>query len=300
MSDSSKPVEAQRLRLFLTVVDCGGLAPAAAALRLPESALEQALTGLESRLGVPLLVRAPFALTDGGERLVPAARDLLGQLDGAAAGVERVRELQAGRLNLVTYPAFTVDPLVYLVARFRRRHPQIRVDVHHVRSGAFARDAVRSGLAELAVVDGAETHAATDLVLPVQENVLVGTVEMLRDLPDPVPREIAARLPLIFDAAEVNLLRAAQSGPADHLDAEVETNVVVDCSLPLATWRLVAAGVGVTVASRRVAMTRMPRAVVRRLDPPLLRRPAVVRRSDRLSPAAQAFIELSGASRPRD
>ncbi|MET9325546.1 LysR family transcriptional regulator [Tsukamurella sp. NPDC003166] len=297
MSESAAPVEAYLLRYFLAVVEHGGISAAAPALYLSQPALSQAIAKLESRVEADLFVRRPFELTEVGRRLVPAARSLLEQLDGAAAGAQRVLRLEGGRLDLVTYSAFTVDPLVHLVARFRRRYPDVRVVVHDVQSGQLARDAVRSGVAELGVVDGAEGRAATDLALPWQESVLVGLPSLLGALPDPVARETAAQLPLILDAAELPLLRAA--GPAARNDEEAP-NVVVDCSLPLATWRLVDAGLGVTIATRRVAAQRMRGAITRSLDPPLVRRPMVVRRSDRLSPAASAFVTLSGATRPKD
>lgn len=297
MSESATPVEAYQLRYFLAVVEHGGISAAAPSLYLSQPALSQAIAKLERRVGVDLFTRRPFAVTDAGLRLIPAARTILAQLECASEGPRRILELRGGRIDLVTYSAFTVDPLVHLIRRFRRDHPAVRVVVHTVQSGQLARDAVRNGDAELALVDGADGRAPIDLALPWQENVLVGSSELLGPLPDPVDRDSASRLPLILDAAEIPLLRASR--PSEPVDYEAP-NVVVDCSLPLTTWKLVGEGLGVTIASRQVAATRIRRAVTRSLDPPLVRKPLVVRRSDRLSTAAAAFVSLSGAVRPKD
>lgn len=72
-------MDSRRLRAFVTVVDVGGISAAAQRLGYAQSSLSAQLRGLESELGVAVLVRSSTGvrLTEAGERLLPIAREAL-------------------------------------------------------------------------------------------------------------------------------------------------------------------------------------------------------------------------------
>ncbi|MFD6064210.1 LysR family transcriptional regulator [Rhodococcus wratislaviensis] len=131
---------------------------AAAALYLAQPSLSQAIRTLERRLGTELFDRSahPVCMTAAGERFAPAARELLADLDRARLAVHAVRDLQSGRLDIVTHAVFSVEPLVELVHRFRKAYDNILVNVLTAKSSEDARELVRHGAAELAI--GYEAH----------------------------------------------------------------------------------------------------------------------------------------------
>ena len=116
---------------FAEVVDRGGFAAAARALRLPKSRVSRRIAELESRLGVRLLHRTTrkLSLTEAGER---CHRHCVAMRDQAQAAVDAVAQVQGeprGTLRVacpVTLAQTTVGPILPL---FLARYPQVRVDM---------------------------------------------------------------------------------------------------------------------------------------------------------------------------
>ncbi len=106
---------------FVAVIDHGGITKAAQALYISQPSLSQAIRTLERRLGTTLFDRTGrrLTLTDDGRTLEVAARRILADVDRAKSKVASVRELESGRVEIVTFSAFSIHPVVELVRRFR-------------------------------------------------------------------------------------------------------------------------------------------------------------------------------------
>src|ERR1700742_2942341 len=115
------PMDLRRLRLFLAVVDGGGVTRAAESEHVSQPSVSQAIRELETELGTALFHRVGrrVVLTPAGEALVEAARPVLADVDTGRAAVDAVSGLTAGRLDLVALPTLAVDPLAPLVGAFR-------------------------------------------------------------------------------------------------------------------------------------------------------------------------------------
>ncbi|MDL9945592.1 LysR family transcriptional regulator [Gordonia sp. ABSL11-1] len=276
---------------FVAVVDHGGITKAAQSLYISQPSLSQAIRTLERRLGVTLFDRTGrrLELTDAGRKLDDAARRILADVDRAKAKVEAVRELRAGRVDIVTHAAFSIDPMVAMIRGFRERFPRLaaRVVAADGPSGVLA--ALRRGDAEIGLMDAGADHATfTAIPLGEQELVLTVPAPLATNLTDPVPRASVKAVPLILDLGDPG----ASSILGDLIDDDGR-NVVVDCAHPAAAWDLVGRGTGATIAPRVVAEEQMPEALRHRLDPPLRRPFGLVVRSGRPSPAAMAFIAVA-------
>jgi DNA-binding transcriptional LysR family regulator len=71
-------LENSELRAFRAVIEEGGFKRAAEALHISQSAVSQAVAGLESKLGTALVQRGKeLKLTDAGKRLFEHAVDVL-------------------------------------------------------------------------------------------------------------------------------------------------------------------------------------------------------------------------------
>lgn len=275
---------------FVAVVDHGGITKAAQSLYISQPSLSQAIRTLERRLGVTLFDRSGrrLELTDAGRKFESAARRILSDGDRVKSKVEAVRELRAGRVDIVTYSAFSIDPLVAMIAAFRRRFPRVAVHVIAADGPAGVLAALRHGHAEIGVIDTSADHATfTAIPLGQQELVLAGSATMSAGWSDPMPREAVREIPLVVDVGNPNSATLLD----DVLDDDA-ANVVVDCAHPPATWELVTAGVGATLLPRPVARQQLPHAHLRALDPPLLRPYGLALRATHPSPAAVAFISV--------
>ncbi|SDU56028.1 LysR family transcriptional regulator [Gordonia westfalica] len=278
---------------FVAVVDHGGITRAAQSLYISQPSLSQAIRTLEKRLGVTLFDRTGrrLELTEAGRKLDDAARRILADVERAKRKVDSVRKLQAGRVDVVTYAAFSIDPLVDIVRLFRERFPKLAVRVLAADSPAGVLSALRSGNAEIGVIDSSAEHATFSAIPMSEQELVVAAPEELADgLPDTVPRSAIRSVPLVVDHSDQHTAALF----AELIDDDAH-NIVIDCPLPAAIWNLVERGTGATVVPRVVADKQLAGARQLALDPPLTRPWGLVLRSGLPSPAALAFISAARA-----
>lgn len=287
-------VDLHLVTYFVAVVDHGGITKAAQSLYISQPSLSQAIRTLERRLGLTLFDRSGrrLELTDAGRRFDDAARRILADVERAKQKVDAVRELRSGRVDIATYAAFSVDPLVAMIAEFRLRFPSLGARVVAADGPNGVLNALRRGDAEIGIIDSAAEHATfTALALDVQELVLAVPPEVATPT-DPVPRRDIHDIPLILDIADPDATTLYEDLIADSGGAP---NVVIESAHPPATWDLVTRGIAGTVVPRSVAEQQMPTVPHYALDPPLERPYGLVMRSSRPSPAAMAFIGMARA-----
>ncbi|MEV4643332.1 LysR family transcriptional regulator [Saccharopolyspora sp. NPDC049357] len=280
------------VRYFLAVVDHGGITRAAQALYIAQPSLSQAIRTLERELGVELFDRSgrQLTLSSDGEAFAGPARNILIAAEGAKAKVRSVHDLAAGRLEIATVSTLAVDPLAELTSGLLSRHPDVLVNVLDPGSPAGVVSQVRRGKAEFGLVElpvkGDEALRSRELLE--QEITLVLPPALAADLPDPVPIEAIAAIPLVLevsDAGGVPLI--------DHRLAQAVGNVAVECAHRQAIWDLVMRGAGATFLPRQIAETQLHGVVVRSLTPSIERTIGLLFRRGPLSPAAAAFLDVA-------
>ncbi len=107
----------------------GTASEAAKELSLTQGAISRALQGLESQLGVPLLVRERqrLRLTPAGQDYVAEVRKALHLL--ASASITLRANPTGGSLNLAILPAFGMHWLAPRLARFAQSHPEVTINL---------------------------------------------------------------------------------------------------------------------------------------------------------------------------
>lgn len=103
-------VDLRLLKVFRTVVECGGFAQAEIELNVTSSAVSISMADLEKRLGLRLCQRgrAGFSLTEEGRKVYDATLQLLGALESFHSEVHSIHEKLTGELcigltdNMVT------------------------------------------------------------------------------------------------------------------------------------------------------------------------------------------------------
>lgn len=109
----------------------GGLARAAEALHLTQSALSHQLKGLEDQAGVELVVRRskPLRLTAAGLRLLRTAEQVLPLIEAAEDEFRAVEAGHVGRLHVAMECHACFDWLLPVMDRFRRAWPEVDIDI---------------------------------------------------------------------------------------------------------------------------------------------------------------------------
>lgn len=279
-------LDRRQLELFLAVAATCNLSQAASRVALSPSALTRALQALETQAGVALFERSTrrTRLSEAGERFLPVARRLLGDIDDALAELRGGHRELSGVVSVATGSAFGGTGLPPAVKRYSAAHPRVRLRLLDANSLGITervqRGEVDFGIAT--VVGPAEGVVARPL--------LFAPLGLL--LP-PGQHEPAAlhqpRWPLIKEAEDTSIMHLLRSHAPQWAEAMAGGVEVSSLSLQLA---LVHAGVGATVVSALGASHPLAHGLpFVPLAPPVERQLMLLRRRDRLlRPAAAELV----------
>lgn len=124
-------MDLNEIKAFVRVVQAGSFRQAAAQLGMPNSTVSAKVSALERRLGVTLLQRTTrkLRLTEAGEAYFRQASQGLEDLAKAEAEVSAAQRAPQGLLRVTAPADFGNTCLVDLLGAFRKRHPQVRVEL---------------------------------------------------------------------------------------------------------------------------------------------------------------------------
>ncbi|MEP1124239.1 MAG: LysR substrate-binding domain-containing protein [Ilumatobacter sp.] len=238
-------LDVESLRAFRAVVDCGSITKAASQLNLTQSAVSWKMKRLEERLGSPLFLRdgRDLALTELGIELLVHAEQIVTAHDDAVDSLQR-SQLE-GTVRLGINDELEADEVASLLARFRRRHPMVRLRVRMGLSGPIAQ-----------LVSGGDLDLALIQVLEPKSRDEVLWVEELRWIASPTyAPDMSEALPLVTFGPNSNyrnlMVDALRSSDIDHYIAfESESSAGVRSA--------VAAGFGVALINERGVTSECP------------------------------------------
>lgn len=120
-----------RVRIFHVVAEAGSFTRAADRLGLSQSAISRQIGALEEDLGAPLFHRHArgLVLTEQGDILVEAARDVARKMAAAQTALRESREVPAGHLRVCTTVGVGTVWLSSLLGEFLDRYPEITISL---------------------------------------------------------------------------------------------------------------------------------------------------------------------------
>jgi DNA-binding transcriptional LysR family regulator len=125
-------VELMQLEMFVAAAEEPSLQRAAERVFRTQPAVTIALHKLEEEVGAPLFdrsSRAGSSLTEAGKLLYEYAQRILGARDEALAALAEVHSLRRGRVRVGANESTCLYLLPGLVAAFRERFPDIRIEI---------------------------------------------------------------------------------------------------------------------------------------------------------------------------
>lgn len=146
-------MDENKLRALLTAVQCGSITKAAAQLDYTQSGMTYMMNKLETELGCRLLERTSHGvkLTVQGEHLLPYVHNVLRACDVLRREADECSNLQGQCLRVGCFPSIARSWLPDVLQRFRKMHPEVRVDVL-VRGNELV-EALEEDKIQLALVD---------------------------------------------------------------------------------------------------------------------------------------------------
>ena len=143
--------EIRLLRIFRSVVECGGFSAAESVLGIGRSAISLHMSDLEQRLGLRLCQRgrAGFALTDEGREVYQSAQQLLGAMETFRSEVNGLHRNLRGELNigltdnLVTLPYMRITNAL---AQLKAQGPDVHINIRMVPPSEVEQGVLGGGL----------------------------------------------------------------------------------------------------------------------------------------------------------
>lgn len=124
-------MDLNRVSAFVRVVHDGSFTAAAKTLGLPKSSVSRSVAQLEQDLGIRLLHRTTrqLHLTDAGAAYYERVSRALGDIDEATSAASDTQTEMSGPVRVTAPVDLGVWALAPIVARFVRKHPNIRVEL---------------------------------------------------------------------------------------------------------------------------------------------------------------------------
>jgi DNA-binding transcriptional LysR family regulator len=121
----------QAMRVFLKVVELKNFGLAGEQMGISRPAVTRSIAMLEEHFNVRLLHRSTHnvSVTEAGEAYVDGVRAVLDKLDEVEAEVNRSVRDPKGTLRIAAPTSFSMTDLAPLLARYRRRYPEVRLEV---------------------------------------------------------------------------------------------------------------------------------------------------------------------------
>ena len=119
------------LKTFAEVALLGSFAAAARKLELDPSSISRSVAGLEDELSLRLFQRSTrrLELTEAGEIYLNRIKPLLNEFDHALDEAHKVSTGASGTLRMTTSVSFAQVCILPLVAEFKQRYPQIKLEL---------------------------------------------------------------------------------------------------------------------------------------------------------------------------
>jgi DNA-binding transcriptional LysR family regulator len=263
-------VSLRALECLVSIVDQGSLTKAAAALYMSQPALSHQLAALERELGTPLIVRLPRGIrpTPAGLACTAEARVALAAADRVVVAGKRVAAGTSGRIRIACAETMTAWVLVPVLRDWRRRFPDVELDLKEYTSADTMLAALVAGHTDITVGPRPVRTDEHVEVLGREEIVVVAA-----------PGHRLARM----DAVALTELKGEPlvhydpgNGLASWLDELAARRGVtlpvpaLRAGGPRSAAQLAAAGMGVAIVPAS-ALAPRPAGTVRSLDPPELR-----------------------------
>jgi LysR family transcriptional regulator, carnitine catabolism transcriptional activator len=281
-----------QLEVFLRVAELRSFTEAGRVLNVSQPALSRTIRQIEEVVGGRLFDRDTrnVELTPAGRELMPVAKRIIGEFEGAFGELAQFVEGRSGQVTVAALPSIAAAILPATIARFRRAHPNVEFTIRDVLSEVIIA-AVDEGAADLGVTVrppvskrlGYRPLLSDDFVLVCRaDDALAGE--------GAVPWAAFEGRPFVAMAGSSSV-RAMTD--AAFLQAGLAIKPLYECEHIATAGSLIAAGLGITALPRlTLPLIGFARTSIRPLEEPSLSRSiGIVTRIGRsLSPAARGFL----------
>ena len=287
-------IDLESLELLIALAESRSFSKAAERRAMSQSAVSQRLRALESALGHTLVVRGkgrPGAeLTEAGERVLAAAREIAARRTALERELAELRGEPGGTLNVATVYSIGLHALTPALQRFLAACPQVNLHLEYLRTDRIYA-ALLEGTLDCGIVACPQKRAGIEVLALTDEPMVAVTA----------PGHALA-------GADALAPGELQSAPFVAFDADIPTRRLIDGWLGGTSVRVVQAfdnietikrvveiGLGVAIVPEPTVRreVRDGALVVRELSPSLSRPTGILlRQGGARSRALERFLEV--------
>ena len=288
-------MDVNQLEVLIAVAEEKSFSRAAEVLHRTQPAVSQAIRRLEAELGELLFDRSSRdgTLTPAGRVILDHARHILNIRHSAHTAIKELKDLQRGKLTL-SANEYTVMYLLPVIAVFRKRHPDIKIEVKRSLASRIPTEILGRGV-EIGVVSYKPDDAAIASV-----PVLMDELALIVSPDHPLAKKQVVSVRELGAESFI-----AHNVPSPYRERVVRTfeklktplNISIEMPTLESIKLFVAQGMGVALVPRLAAQAEIVRGDIAALtvrEMRLERRIYLVhRRGAALSHAARAFLRVA-------
>ncbi len=252
-----------KFRTFCAIAEKGNFSAVAEDLFMSQSAVSQQIQALERRYGVVLFDRGSkgATLTEPGKILYDKAKVILEIEDQINQELDDLRGLKGGELNVGASTTIGNYLMPFYLGEFKRRYPEVKVSLI-VENTRIIEDQLLGAVFPLAVVEHeVQNPSLVKEAIEKDELVLFTAPDHPWAEKGSVSKEALMEEPFIT--------RELGSGTREVIEEKLEEggvprlNVVMELGNSSAITTAVAAGLGVSILSRRVIHAQLESGMLR-------------------------------------
>jgi DNA-binding transcriptional LysR family regulator len=239
----------RQIRYFVALAETGKITLAGPAVNISSSAITEAVQALEAETGVKLVERhgKGIKLTSEGYKFLNHCRRILADVSEALHAMTDTRDDLGGRLRLAVSYAVAGFFLPQPLARFRRAHPEVDLDVREMQRWESEK-AVAEGEADMAIMVTSNVKQTEELeirpLLASRRRVWMASNHPLMQQDRVSIKDLEGEPYILLTIAETAAITRQFLS-----DRGITPNILVETSSIEAVRGMVAAGLGVSILS---------------------------------------------------
>jgi DNA-binding transcriptional LysR family regulator len=285
----------ERLRVFQAVAQAESFTEAAELLHLTQPGISKHIKAMEEELGVSLFDREArrVSLTQAGEILYNAAKEVIGAVATAEQRIQELAGLRRGRLRVGASFPIGLYLLPRVVAGYRKAHPAIEVKLS-ISTTANIQAQVLDNKVDFGLVSADVQH-------PKLTSIVIGTDELVAIVPADHPWSNRRTLSVQDLAGETFIVAARGAGARAVVEGRLREKGIVltdviDFGNAEGVKHAVEAGLGVSIQPRGIVQREIKNGTlnaIRLADiDSEIHYVWIRRKNHHFSSAEQAFIQL--------
>lgn len=276
-------MDIRHLRYFIAIGESNSLSEAAGKLNIAQPSLSQHLSGMESELGIKLVVRTPrgSSLTPEGKVLLHHAHEISTLLKRCLTSMKELAEDINGTVRFGLPPSLSMVMSVPLAETVRVELPQVRLRASEAMSG-FIKTWLNDETVEIGCLydlDGVEHFVATHILDEQLHFFSAPDAWPLQTEPgEPVPLRALQDVELVLPSAPHGLRHAIEQAARG---AGLKLNVVTELDAMTQIKELVARGSGSSIFAPAACydFVEIGRLIMTPIIEPVIERPVYLVRN---------------------